>query len=137
MSAGLYLDTSGWLAALSPRDQHHATAVAAYDAWLANRERFLTTNLVVAEVHALLVRAGGADAGVRFLDRLRDDPSHEVVWATPDLQQAAVDRWLRPYRQVAFSLTDAVSFEVMRAAGLRRAFAFDRHFDRAGFEGVP
>jgi len=137
MRDAVFLDASGWVAALNPRDQHHAAAAPAYDAWLANRERFVTTNLVVAEVHALLIRARGAEPGVRFLDRLRDDPSHEVVWATPEFQQAAVDRWLRPYRDVAFSLTDAVSFEVMRAAGLRRAFAFDRHFDRAGFERVP
>lgn len=137
MSADLFLDASGWFAALVRRDQHHAAAVAAYEAWVAGRTRFLTTSLVVAEVHALLVRTGGAEAGVRFLDRLREDPSHEVVWATPELQQAAVDRWLRPYGDAAFSLTDAVSFEVMRAAGVRRVFAFDRHFDRAGFERVP
>jgi hypothetical protein len=138
MSAGIFLDASGWFAALGPRDQHHAPAAAAYDAWLATREpRFVTTNLVVAEVHALLVRAGGAEAGVRFLDRLRDDLLHEVVWATQELQRTAIDRWLRPHRDVAFSLTDAVSFEVMRALGLRRAFTFDRHFDAAGFERVP
>jgi predicted nucleic acid-binding protein len=59
------------------------------------------------------------------------------VWATPDLQQAATDRWLRPYRDVGFSLTDAVSFEVMRAAGVSRAFTFDRHFEVAGFSREP
>ena len=32
---------------------------------------------------------------------------------------------------------DAVSFEVMRRAGVRAAFAFDDHFARFGFELLP
>jgi predicted nucleic acid-binding protein len=32
------------------------------------------------------------------------------------------------------SLVDCVSFGVMRAAGLRKAFAFDRQFVEQGFE---
>jgi predicted nucleic acid-binding protein len=138
MNAALFLDASGWFGALSPRDQHHPVALDVYHRLLAERgTRLVTTNLVVAEVHALLVRAGGAAAGLQFLDRLRHDLSHEVVWSTPDLEQAAADRWLRAFRGVTFSLTDAVSFEVMRTAGLRRAFTFDRHFEAAGFERVP
>lgn len=138
MSAGTFLDVSGWFAALSARDQHHTRAAATYGELLATRgTRLITTNLVVAEVHALLVRGGGAGAGLRFLERLQGDPAHEVVWATRDLERTAADRWLRPFRDVAFSLTDAVSFEVMRAAGLRQVFTFDRHFDVAGFECVP
>jgi uncharacterized protein len=138
MSERIFLDTSGWFAALNPRDKHHMSAAPVYDELLATRgTALLTTNLVVAEVHALLVRKGGAEAGVRFLDQLHGDPAHQVVWATRDLERNAVDRWLRPFRDAAFSLTDAVGFEVMRVAGLHRAFAFDRHFDVAGFERVP
>lgn len=138
MSAEIFLDASGWFAALNVRDQYHASAAVVYDDLLASRgTRLITTNLVVAEVHALLVRAGGSDAGVRFLDRFHDDPAHDVVWVTRDLERGAVDRWLRPFRSVPFRLTDAVSFEVMRTAGLRRAFTFDRHFEIAGFERVP
>lgn len=33
-----------------------------------------------------------------------------------------------------FSLVDAVSFEVMRQAGVTQAFAFDQRFEVAGFE---
>ena len=35
-----------------------------------------------------------------------------------------------------FSLTDAVSFELMVREGLSEAFAFDRHFTVAGFQLV-
>jgi predicted nucleic acid-binding protein len=32
------------------------------------------------------------------------------------------------------SLVDCVSFGIMREAGIRKAFAFDRHFTEQGFE---
>jgi predicted nucleic acid-binding protein len=131
-----FLDASGWFAALSPRDQYHGSAAPFYQDLLGGRRRIVTTNLVIAEVHSLLVRTS-ADTGVRFLDRLYSDPRHEVIWASRDLERAAVDRWLRPFLKVRFSLTDAVSFEVMRLQGVKRAFSYDRHFVAAGFEMVP
>jgi predicted nucleic acid-binding protein len=35
------------------------------------------------------------------------------------------------------SLVDCVSFEVMRRTGIRKAFAFDRHFQDYGYEIYP
>jgi predicted nucleic acid-binding protein len=35
------------------------------------------------------------------------------------------------------SFVDRTSFELMRAEGIARAFAFDRDFARQGFETVP
>jgi predicted nucleic acid-binding protein len=135
---GLFLDTSGWFAALSERDPHHVRAAAYYrDTLDAGRFALVTTNLVVAEMHALMTRARGVVAGVQFLDRLYDDTLHEIVWATRDLQRQAIDRWLRPFRDHHFSLTDAVSFEVMRSRGLDAALATDRHFAAAAFRLVP
>jgi predicted nucleic acid-binding protein len=131
-----FLDASGWFAALSPKDQRFASAAPYYQSLLGGRGRIVTTNLVIAEVHALLARAS-AEVGVRFLDRVYADPRHETIWTSRDLERAAIDRWLRPFLRVGFSLTDAVSFEVMRAHGISRAFAFDQHFAAAGFELVP
>lgn len=54
-----------------------------------------------------------------------------------DLERAAVDRWLRRFNDQRLSLADAVSFEVMKARGIRQALALDEHFAMAGFERVP
>lgn len=137
MRPTLFLDTSGWLAALSPRDQYHPVAARLYQQSVSAGAAFVTTNLVVAETHALLARGRGASDALRYLDQLYRDPLHEVVWATRDLERRAVDRWLRPFGDQAFSLADAVSFEVMREREVRTAFAFDRHFAIAGFETAP
>jgi len=131
---GAFLDTSGWFAALSPKESRHKSALAAYRGLIEKRATLVTTNLVVAEMQILISRFRGAAEGVRFLDSLYQDPSHEVVFVDRDTERAAVDRWLRRFTDQRLSLADAVSFEVMRARRLRRVLALDTHFDLAGFE---
>jgi predicted nucleic acid-binding protein len=135
---GLFVDTSAWFAALSDRDQNHVRAARYYrDVLTGGKFALVTTNLVIAELHAMLSRRQGPAAGLRLLDGLSEDPLHEVVWVTRELQRRAVDRWLRPFADQPFSLVDAVGFEVMRERGLRTAFSTDHHFTVAGFEVVP
>jgi predicted nucleic acid-binding protein len=133
----LFLDTSGWAAALIARDQNHAAAAEFYRKAQQHRQAFLTTNLVVAEMHAMI--GGKMDDGValRLLDLLRTDATHRVVCSTPQLEREAVDRWLRPRLGQGISLADAVSFEIMRREGIRTAFTFDGDFLAAGFEVAP
>jgi predicted nucleic acid-binding protein len=132
-----FLDTSGWFAALSPKEAKHRAAHAAYRAWIEGGDDLVTTNLVVAEMQILLMRFRGADEGLRFMDSLYKDPSHEVVFVDRALERTAVDHWLRRYRVHPLSLADAVSFEVMRSRGIRQALALDEHFELAGFDVLP
>lgn len=137
MSRAVFVDTSGWLAAASKRVNRHHDVAAAYDDLVARGARFVTTNLVVAEMHILIVREQGADAGCRLLDAIHADPMYTVVTSTRDLESAATDRWLRPYREHRFSVTDAVSFEVMRSEHIEVALALDHHFEVAGYRLLP
>jgi len=132
-----FLDTSGWFAALSPKEEGHRAALATYRKWMESGVALVTTNLVVAEMQILLSRFRGVDEGLRFLDALYQDPGHEVVFADRELERAAVDGWLRRFRDQRLSLADAVSFEVMRSRRIRHALALDEHFALAGFELAP
>lgn len=89
---------------------------------------------MVAESHALIARRCGYRAGLAFLIGL-DDPVREqrLVWADADLTASARLSWIEGHADKSYSLTDAVSFEVMKREGIREAFAFDRDFERAGF----
>lgn len=133
----LFLDTSAWLPVLATREHRHAELAETYKRLLDEGRRFVTSNVVVAELHALFVRQRGAEAGVQLLDHVHRDPAHRVFFVDRELEATAIDRWLRPYRDEVFSLCDAVSFELMRQEGIRTAFALDRHFAVAGFELVP
>jgi predicted nucleic acid-binding protein len=137
VSRPIFVDSSGWLAAASKRDNRHEDVAAAYDDLVARRTRFVTTNLVVAEMHTLIVREQGADAGCILLDAIHADPMYTVITTTRDLESAATDRWLRPYRDHRFSLADAVSFEVMRTERIEEALALDHHFEVAGYRLLP
>ena len=128
-----FLDTSGWFAALSPREPKHRTALDAYRGWIEAGDRLVTTNLVVAEMQILLSRFRGPGEGLRFLDSLYQDPAHEVVFVDRPLERVAVDRWLRRFDDQVISLADAVSFEIMRSRRMTRVLALDRHFQVAGF----
>ena len=132
-----FLDTSGWFAALSAKEAKHRAAQAAYGEWIEGGARLVTTNLVVAEMHILITRFRGPNDGVRFLDSLYQDPTHQVVFVDRNLERAAIDHWIRRYRDQQLSLADAVSFEVMRSHRIHQALTLDTHFEVAGFELVP
>jgi len=134
---GAFLDTSGWFAALSPKEARHKPALAAYRGLIERKTALVTTNLVVAEMQILISRFRGAAEGVRFLDSLYQDPSHEVVVVDRDTERMAIDRWLRRFTDQRLSLADAASFEVMKSRRLRQALALDAHFELAGFELLP
>lgn len=137
MTRAFFSDTSAWFAALDRREARHALSQDALTRLLRDGYQAVTTNLVLAELHPLIARSRGAAAAIEALDGAYADPSLHVVHVDAELQQAAVDRWLRIHRDVPFSLCDAVSFEAMRREGLRQAFTLDRHFALAGFEIIP
>ena len=59
-SAKLFVDSGAWIALFSARDQHHAEADALVREAIAQKVPLVTTNLVLAEVHRLLLFRAGA-----------------------------------------------------------------------------
>ncbi|MCU0647167.1 MAG: PIN domain-containing protein [Gemmatimonadaceae bacterium] len=92
--APLYLDTGFWFAAIVPRDARHAECRAALEAAVRAGRPLVTTVLVVAEVHALLMGRASAEVCARFLEVL-DDPQVEVVYPDRQMVREAVLRWGR------------------------------------------
>jgi uncharacterized protein len=127
------IDTGALIALARPRDQHHREAVAAARAHRDAGGRFLGSTLILGEFHSHLLYLRGPAGADRILLRLLEDPIHEWNEVSPDLVRDATDRWLLRFRDQAFSLVDAVSFELMEREGVPRAFTFDHHFRVAGF----
>lgn len=136
MASELFVDTGAWVALADERDEHHAAAAGAYPGFLHSYAKLVTTTLVVAETYTLLRMELGHRAAVQFLDSIAASRRIERVRVTEELENAAEDI-LRHYGDQDFSYADAVSFAVMRARGIREAFAFDRHFNTAGFTRIP
>lgn len=134
--AELFVDTSAWYPLADPGHPDHVAVVDVMAGRIRDGARVVTTNLVVAETHALLLRRGGREAALRFLTEVRSDPL-VVETSTPDIEGRAIAEWLVRFDDQRFTLTDAVSFVVMRDRGVREALALDRHFATAGFVTLP
>jgi predicted nucleic acid-binding protein len=132
--SAIYLDTSGWFASLTPDDPGHGAARARLEASARDGARLVTTSLVVAEMHAMLLRRKHAAYALDFVDRAFDSGSYQVLFPNDEIVAVARANWLRRFADQGFSLCDAVSFEVMRRERITSALATDRHFAVAGFE---
>lgn len=134
MANSLFLDTAGWFAALSPPEAGHAAAKAAYTDAVKRGALLVTTPLVAAEMHTLILRWRGPKPGAFFLETVFESGTFTVHAVTDELIQAAVSNWVRKFADKRLSLADAVSFEVMKRERITRALTMDEHFAVAGFE---
>ena len=128
------IDTGALLALASSRDQYHERAVATEKRFRSAGGRWSGSTLVLGELHGHLLRRLAPDVARRTVSALLADPAFEWHDASAELLQGATDRWLTRFADQAFSLTDAVTFELMRRERIAAAFAYDQHFVTAGFE---
>ena len=128
----ILLDTGYFVALLNPRDELHSRALAwseiideppivtEYVLWETINTFSLPTDR--PKVHALVLH-------------LQSEPGYEIISATPPLFQKGLDlHQQRPDKE--WSLTDCISFLIMRERGMTRALAHDQHFEQAGFEAL-
>jgi uncharacterized protein len=130
------VDTGALLALSRQKDQHHARAVDIAERHLGAGGQFVGTTLILAELHSHLLYLRGPREARVAVSALLEDPVHEWLPVSADLEREAVTRWLVRFSDQAISLIDAVSFEVMRRSKVTHAFAFDRHFTIAGFASL-
>lgn len=136
MAAELFVDTSAWFAIVDRSVPEAGIVRSALKSAVQRRVRLVTTNLIVAESHALVLRRVGRVAALTFVRQVGRTPNI-VVDSTPELEATAVDNWLERFDDQSFSFTDAVSFAVMRERRIREALTLDHHFSVAGFVMVP
>ncbi|MGH7654608.1 MAG: type II toxin-antitoxin system VapC family toxin [Gemmatimonadaceae bacterium] len=128
------IDTSALLALASSKDQYHGRAVATEASFRRGGGQWIGTTLVLAELHGHLLRRLDPSGARRILEAVVADPAFDWRDATMPLVQGAVARWMLRFADQRFSLTDAVTFELMRTERVGRAFAFDQDFVTAGYE---
>lgn len=132
----LFVDTSGWYPLAVANDPSHPAVADALRTAVAQGTRLVTTNLIIAETHVLLLRRIHRGVAVQFLQEIYRPP-HLIVSSTPALEATARADWLERFQDQDFSFTDAVSFAVMADRGIRTALALDHHFTTAGFTVIP
>ena len=126
----LFVDTSGFYAALNADDPFHRRARDLLLRAEAESWRLLTTNYVVQETWALIQARLGWEAVEAWHRAVL--PRCEIVWVNEALHKLGAAR-CRQARERRLSLTDCISFEVMHREHVREAVVDDGHFAAEGF----
>jgi predicted nucleic acid-binding protein len=129
----LFVDSSAWLAFFSTRDSNHGAAVALFEQAIQRRAGLITSSLVVAEVHRLVLHRVGIRAAAAVLGSVDGSAYLRLVFPDSAHHQGA-RRWLQKLSDQVITYTDATSFAIMDAERCSAALSFDHDFVIAGFE---
>jgi len=129
------VDAAAWIGFLWPGDDLHAKTNRVLASTGREGRSLLTTSAILLEVVD-----GLAKHNLRYLSR-----SFRVILAGfPDLEIVHVDAPLFDRAWTLFdargdkkwSLTDCISFVLMRERGISDALTYDHHFEQAGFRAL-
>jgi predicted nucleic acid-binding protein len=130
----IFADTSALYAVLDADDSKHTKAKQFWEKIIKSDDILLCHNYILLETSALVLKRLGVEA-VRVFEQ-DIFPILRVVWVAKEIHSAAVSAHLMAGKRT-LSLVDCVSFEVMRRTGIRKAFAFDSHFQVYGYKLYP
>jgi predicted nucleic acid-binding protein len=125
----VFADTFFYLALLDQRDPAHHKAVAAAT---INRP-VVTTEFVVIEIADGCARAEDHADFLALLEGMRKNSRLDIIPLSSELMQDGVDFYAR-HSDKDWSLTDCISFVVMRQKGIEEALTADHNFEQAGFQ---
>jgi predicted nucleic acid-binding protein len=128
----VFVDTNGWLALNSKRDQFHKIAQDTNKELLKSGYFYITTNFVLDETYTGLIRKVGHFAAVDFGEKIRDSRIISIIHISKEIEDEA---WqiFKKYSDKQFSFTDCTSFVTMNNFNLSEAFTNDHHFEQMGF----
>lgn len=126
----VFADSYYFLALVNPGDAAHGIALAASKSPSGN---IVTTAWIMAEVADAMSNIKWRRAFLSLYDDLRRDPYVELIPPSQELLDAGVELFRkRPDKD--WSLTDCISFVVMKRRRISQALTGDRHFKQAGFK---
>jgi uncharacterized protein len=127
-----FADTSFWVALVDRRDVYHSKAVE----WsLHNGGSIVTTDAVLLETANTFSRPEWREKVIALIN-------HIVARDDVEVLPFSGENWDRGWqlfcnrRDKTWSLTDSISFEVMRERGLTEALSADAHFRQAGYQAL-
>lgn len=129
------VDTSAFFAISNRHDASHENAAALLRQLIQARTQLVTTNFIVAELHALLLARGNRAVALAALD-LYDDQTITIVRVS-EADETEARAIIERYDDKDFSFTDATCFAIMRRLAIWRAFTLDRNFRQYGLEVIP
>ena len=132
----LFVDSGYWIALESADDQNHAKALSYWQSCLEDLPRLVTTSYVLDEVVTFFNRRYHHAKAVELGEVLLQSSLIEMVHVDEALFAEAW-QYFAQHADKRYSLTDCVSFVLMRQRNMSTALTFDRHFRQAGYQMLP
>ena len=122
----IFADTSALIALFNPMDTFHNKAK---EWFVTNRPKLIITDYIIDELLALALSRGNKEFALTISKRVRALGGIRKI-TEEDFYKA----WdiFDTYQDKNWSLTDCTSYVFMGRSAIKRAFAFDPHFDQFG-----
>lgn len=124
----IFVNTGFLVALFEAQDQLHRRA----HQWsAAARGPFLVTEFVLLETYNWFSLARDRSKVAAIRELVTSDPDYQIVPLSSALLMSGIElHESRPDKD--WSVTDCISFHVMKERGITRALAYDHHFQQAG-----
>ena len=135
----IFVDTSAWKAFYDEKDDMHGEARDFMKAVAAKEVpvRLLVTSDYVMDETLTLVRFAHSHAkAVEFANAVSTSRAIRLFFAGEETFNKALAMFIE-HHDKPWSFTDCISFQLMKQLELTTAFAFDPHFQQAGFQTLP
>jgi uncharacterized protein len=132
----LFLDAGYIIALEAEDDQHHEPAINHWQTLSKKLPPIVTTTYIVDEVLTFFGSRKRHAKAVEIGQNLLESSLIELIQVDEELFQAGWE-FFQQHKDKTFSLTDCISFVVMKNRKIKSALSFDKHFSQAGFEKYP
>ncbi|MCC6125331.1 MAG: PIN domain-containing protein [Pirellulales bacterium] len=131
-----FLDTSFLLALELADDGNHQAAIKYWSENVAKLPPLVTTSYVFSETVTFFNSRGFHEKAVSLGRSLLQSRRLNLIHVEESLFHQG---WIffEKHRDKRYSLTDCISFLVMRKQQIQEVLTFDRHFEQAGFRMAP
>src|SRR5204863_3903536 len=130
-----FLDANFVIALEISDDQHHHEAAHYWRTILETSFSLVTTSYVLDEIVTFLNSRRQHDKAAKVGNNLLNASHIQLIHVDEPLFYEGW-QYFEQHADKTFSLTDCVSFVLMKKLGIREALTFDRHFTQAGFVKV-
>ncbi len=130
----IFVDTSAFIALTFSPDSFHLKAVAW---WKENKQEiFITSDVVVIETLGWVRYKAGKKTAVEVGERFYSKSELEVVKIIQEDEKNAWN-YFKKLHGDGISMVDCTSFAIMKRLKIKKVFAFDNDFQKAGFSVLP
>ena len=125
----VFIDTGFLVALIKPTDELHIRARSWAD---LIEEPLLVTEYVLWETVNFLSRRDVRGRVQKLIERIQSDSRYTIISASNELFDVGMQMHVER-QDKEWSLTDCISFHLMRQHRITRALTYDMHFEQAGF----